>query len=165
MAEPRYRPDEVQEILGLAIARASHDGDDRLGFTQLQEIAAELGIAAEQLRQAEADWRSGRARDLERQAFLAQRWQRWQRGLVRFSLVNGVLLLLNWLLLPRAMVVLLVTLIWGLFLALDTWQTAWPGEEKLEQQFQMWRRKRQLKRSVGGWVNRLLGLDPPDNPA
>mgnify|MGYP006277061993 CR=1 FL=1 len=165
MAEPRYRPDEVQEILGLAIARASHDGDDRLGFSQLQEIAAELGIGADQLRQAEADWRSGRARDQERQTFLAQRWQRWRQGLARFGIINGFLVLLNWLLQQQLSWSLGILLLWGMLLALDTWRTAWPGEEKLEQQFQTWRRKRQLKQSVGGWLNRALGLDRPDNPA
>ncbi|MBF2005183.1 MAG: 2TM domain-containing protein [Chlorogloeopsis fritschii C42_A2020_084] len=153
---PSYSQEDVQQILKLAIAHQSKDQEKEFSYEQLLEIAAELEISPETLKLAERDWQVTQGEIQQRQAFNAYRTERFKKRFGKFSIVNGVLLLvdlvggggLSW--------SLYILLFWGLGIGLDAWNTFQIKGEEYEIAFQNWYRKHQLKQTFNRVVNKFL---------
>ena len=114
-----YASEEAQQILQIAIAKETEAGE--LTRTQLAEIAAELNIAPETLWSAEREWIDLKSTSTQQAIFNQQRRQKFQHHLIRYSIFNSFLLLLN-LLAGGYGFALFVALAWGIGLSLHAWQ-------------------------------------------
>lgn len=151
-----YRQEDVQQILQLAIAHEA--GDEHFSREQLQEIAAELGIAPDTLRMAEQEWLTQADELRVRQEFDHYRQRKLRRHGVKFLIVNAFLVCLDILTGGSLSWSLYVVLGWGLVLALRAWQTYQPEGEEYEEALRAWRRNRQLKQSFDSLVDRVSRL-------
>ncbi|GAB4471295.1 MAG: hypothetical protein OHK0037_30580 [Elainellaceae cyanobacterium] len=155
-----YSQDEVQHILQVAIARQDQSSDavEHLTRAQLLEIAEELGISPGELHEAEIEWRAQSGEMQERQAFDQARKGRFQRRVTRYLIVNGFLAGCALLASGGASVmgVPYIALFWGMFLALDGWNTYGLTGDRYEDAFRKWQRRHRLKRSVHSLLNRWL---------
>ena len=88
-----YSPEEIQEILQLAIA--NHHTDDELSREQLWEIASELDIGNSIIQSAERSWLERKATDRRRYAFDLHRRQKFKQKLTKFAIINTFLVSLN----------------------------------------------------------------------
>jgi 2TM domain len=149
-----YSAEDAQRILQIAIARDTESGE--LSRTQLLEIAAELGIAAETLRSAEQEWLALKDQSQEQKLFHDHRLQRFQHHLVRYGIINGFFVAIDLLLGGGLGFSLYIALIWGMFVALHGWRTYQTSGYRYQQDFEKWRRNRLVKQTFGKWVNRLL---------
>jgi len=144
--QPTYRQEEVQEILQLAIAQKSYQGE----FTrqQLFEMATELDIPLETVEAAEKAWLNQQLDAQKRQAFNQYRWRQLKQKLGKYLIANTFLLTLDLLQDNTLSWSLFILLIWGLFLSLNAWKTYHLDGEKYEQAFESWKRKYELRRSA-----------------
>ncbi|MBE9098988.1 2TM domain-containing protein [Vacuolonema iberomarrocanum] len=157
MPQPYYSQEDVHQILEVAIAhQAEQAGQMELTREQLLEIADDLGINATELEVAERTWLLQRGEQRERQAFDRFRRQRFQQRLVRYLIVNGGLAAIAYLSTGSVLGVPLIMLFWGMFLALDAWNTFFQRGDRYEIAFQRWRRRKRLQRSLSGLVDRFL---------
>lgn len=142
-----YPAEDAQQILQIAIARQTESGE--LSRTQLLEIADELGISAQTLMEAEQEWQVRKVELADQRLFDTHRRQRFQHGMARFLITGGFLLGLN-LLTGGGLTWLLYLVLgpWGFKLAWDAWRIYYPNEYSYSQEFQRWRRKKQVKRAV-----------------
>ncbi|TVQ20784.1 MAG: hypothetical protein EA367_07540 [Leptolyngbya sp. DLM2.Bin15] len=155
MPEPElYSPEDVQNILQLAIARQG----DRAELThgQLLEIADDLGISADDLTLAEQEWFSRQQIQRERQEFDQIRRLRWQQHVMKYLIINIFLIGFDWISSGNISWSLYVLLGWGLGLSLDTWKTFNTQGEDYDRAFQTWQRQRQFKQSVDTFLDRIL---------
>jgi len=144
--QPTYRQEEVQEILQLAIAQKSYQGE----FTrqQLFEMATELDIPLETVEAAEKAWLNQQLDAQKRQAFNQYRWRQLKQKLGKYLIANTFLLTLDLLQDNTLSWSLFILLIWGLFLSLNAWKTYHLDGEEYEQAFESWKRKYELRRSA-----------------
>ncbi len=142
-----YSHDEIQEILQIAIARQSLSQNDQESMTQTQlwEIATELGINHDTIINVEKDWHEKQLIQQKRNEFNAYRREEFQYKIIRFSIINLFLMAINLLGAHQLSWSLYVALMWGLFLALNAWQTFETKGEKYEKAFLNWERKSQFK--------------------
>ncbi|NJN21026.1 MAG: 2TM domain-containing protein [Leptolyngbya sp. RL_3_1] len=150
-----YPSEEAQAILQIAITRQAEGGE--LTRLQLLEIAAELGITEATLTEAEQIWQTQRSELADRTAFQQFRRQRFQHHLIRYGVVNIFLMALNYLAADRLSWSLYILLIWGLALALQGWNTFRPEDYQDSEEFEKWRRRQQIKRSLNRFMDWLLG--------
>jgi hypothetical protein len=150
-----YQAEEAQAILQIAIARHTEEGE--LTRPQLVEIAQELGISELTLVEAEQQWALQRRESAEMAEFDQFQRQRFQAHLVRFVVINLVLFALNWMAAGTISWALYIFLLWGTALALQAWQTYWPNAQHYRRTFEKWRRREQIKRSLGRIMDWLLG--------
>jgi hypothetical protein len=150
-----YAAEDAQRILQLAIAKETESGE--LSRSQLLEIAAELGIAADTLWASEREWLALKDEAQEHELFQSYRLQKFQHHLIRYGIVNSFLVLIDLLTGGGLGFSLYIILGWGLFLALHAWQTYQRSGFRYQQDFDKWRRHRQVKQSMGKLVNRFLG--------
>ncbi len=162
-----YSQDEVQEILYLAIANQAKAGE--LSRDQLFEIADELGLAPQDIQEAELEWQGRQRIDQEKQAFI--RWRRLQfhQHTIKYLIVNGFLVVFDFLTFGDAGIGLVITgthalsfslfiaLAWGLFLVLDGWQSTQTEGRTFERKFRKWQRRQWLTKSVRNFFSRIFG--------
>ena len=157
MPQPYYSQEDVHQILEVAIAhQAEKVGQMELTREQLLEIADDLGISATELEIAERTWMMHRGEQRDRQAFDRFRRQRFQQRLVRYLIVNGGLAAIAWISTESLLGVPLIMLFWGMFLALDAWNTFFQRGDRYEAAFQRWCRRRRWQQSLSGLVDRFL---------
>jgi hypothetical protein len=149
-----YNPDDVQQILQIAIAQQSSSGE--LTRAQLLEIASDLGISASELASAEQEWLTVQGEVQERSAFRHYQQSKVKQHLTKYLIANIFLVLMDLLSGGGLGWSLYVLLGWGLLLALDTWKTLNAGSESYETAFQNWRRRRLMRRSVNTLMNRFF---------
>ncbi|WP_272063074.1 2TM domain-containing protein [Oscillatoria sp. CS-180] len=150
-----YQAEDAQAILQIAIARHTEEGE--LTRTQLFEIAEELGISAGTLTEAEQQWQLQRVESDDLEAFNQFQRQRFQSHLIRFVIVNLMLLGLNWLADGSLSWALYCLLFWGTALSLHAWQTYYPNTQQHRRSFEKWRRREQIKRSFSRFMDWLIG--------
>jgi hypothetical protein len=143
-----YSQNDIQEILHLAITRTA-DGS-KLSRTQLWEIATELDIDPDSLRSAEHDWLNSKIIERKRQEFDYYRQEQLKQKAVRYVIVNGFFLMINFLSSGTLSWSLYTLLLLGLPLSLDTWKMFQTEGEAYEQAFQRWNIKKQMKESLSG---------------
>ena len=148
-----YSQDDVQEILHLAIARTTDTSE--LSRTQLWEIATELDIDTDSLISAEHDWLNGKIIERKRQEFDYYRQEQLKQKAARYVIINGSLLMINFLSSRTLSWSLYTLLILGLPLSLDTWKSFQTEGEAYEQAFQRWSLKKQMKESFSGLWDKL----------
>lgn len=148
-----YVSEDAQQILQIAIAKDTESGE--LSRTQLMEIAAELNIAPETLWSAEREWLSLKSESHQQMLFNQHKRQKFQHHLIRYTIFNVFLLMLN-LLLGGYGFAGFVALTWGLVLALHGWRAYQSSGLRYQRDFEKWTRRQQVKRSVSNLFNRFL---------
>lgn len=151
-----YPAEDAQQILQIAIARQTESGE--LSRGQLLEIAEELGIASETLLAAEQEWQLRKFELADQKLFDQQRRQRFQHGLSRFVILGGLslgfsTLVAHWLIWP----IYFIFGPWGIKLAWDAWRIYQPNEYSYSQEFERWRRRKQMKRAVNRFFSWISG--------
>ncbi|MFM2060678.1 MAG: hypothetical protein RLZZ507_348 [Cyanobacteriota bacterium] len=149
-----YSQEEVQQILQLAIARQTDDGDQEFSYQQIIEIAAELQISPEAVKQAEFDWIALQSEAQQRKAFDLYRQGKFKKRLGNYAIINGFFILadliggagLSW--------SLYILLFCGLAIVLDIWNTFQSQGEDYEVAFQKWNRKHQIKQTINTVINK-----------
>jgi len=149
-----YASEEAQQILQIAIAKETEVGE--LTRTQLAEIAAELNIAPETLWSAEREWTALQSESSQQQTFNQQRRQKFQHHLMRYGIVNSFLLLLN-LVIGGYGFAAFVALCWGVGLTLHGYRAYQSSGYRYQKDFEQWKRRQQVKRSMNNFLNRFLG--------
>jgi hypothetical protein len=151
--EKSYTPEEVQEILQLAIARSQDK--EVLSKEQLQEIALELGIENRELEAAELDWRTNKLTNLQYRDFDLYRRRVLKQKAVKYLIVNTFLVVLNLISSGGLSWSLYIIFLWGLGLALTIWKTFFLEGEEYQEAFKNWERKYLLKNSVDKLFERV----------
>jgi hypothetical protein len=149
-----YHPDDVQQILQIAIAKQSDS--EELSRNQLMEIADDLGISRSELANAEQEWLALQSEAQERLAFRQYQRKQVNQHAIKYLIVNGFLVLIDLVSGGGLGWSLYVVLGWGLLLALDAWKRLNASSDSYETTFQNWRRRRLMRRSVNTFLNRLL---------
>ena len=150
-----YPSEDAQAILQIAIARQTEEGD--LTRTQLLEIAEELGISATTLAEAEQEWQQRRLENADLKAFDEFQKQRFQSHLLRFIVLNTLVLTVNFMISGNLSWSLYILLFWGGAVGLHAWHTYRPNDPRYRQEFEKWRRRQQLKKSFNRLMDWLLG--------
>lgn len=153
-----YSQDDIQKILQLAIARQADDQNKEFSYEQILEIAQELDISPETLNLAEKDWRSQNQELQQRQVFNTYRITHFKKRLGNYAIVNGFLVLADFLGGGTISWSLYLLLFCGLILGLDVWNTFLIKGEEYEMAFQRWNRKHQIKQSINTFVNKWFKL-------
>ncbi|MFS8868483.1 2TM domain-containing protein [Synechococcus sp. H65.1] len=143
MSGSRYSQEDVQQILQRAIARQRRLGE--FSRSQLEEMAAELGISPQELEEAEREWRAWQQLTNQHREFQRYRQRQFYQLLGRYAIVNSFLVSLDWLSGGGLSWSLFILMGWGLAVALKGWNTYQTEGERYEKEFQQWRRKRQRK--------------------
>jgi len=105
----------------------------------------ELGIDHDTITQVQKDWHQKQLMQQKRNEFNAYRREEFQNKFIRFSIINLFLMAINLLGAHQLSWSLYVVLIWGLFLALNGWETFVTKGDNYEKAFNSWERKIQLK--------------------
>ncbi|MFH7026029.1 MAG: 2TM domain-containing protein [Heteroscytonema crispum UTEX LB 1556] len=151
-----YTQDDVQQILQLAIARQADDKDKEFSYDQLMEIASELEISPESLKLAENDWLAKHGELQQRKAFNAYRLSKFKKRFGNYVIVNGFLVLIDFVGGGTLSWSLYILLFWGLAVVLDVWNTFQIKGEEYEIAFQKWSRKHQIKQTINTVINKWL---------
>lgn len=157
-----YNEEAIQQILKRAMSRQGQSGD--LTRTQLQDIADELGISADNLAAAEQDWDEQCQERSDRQAFDIYRHFQLRQGIVRCLIINTVLVLSNiatkhtisWSVYP--------VLFWSCILSLQAWRTYQYDGEQYDRAFRRWKLSQQIGQSfkvITERVNKALSSSSP----
>lgn len=141
-----YSPEDIQEILHLAIAK--HHTEEDLSRQQLWEIAAELDISNATIVTAERDWLEKKARDRQRHAFDLYRRQKFKQKLTKYALVNTFLVSVNLVAVGTLSWSLYILLFWGVGVALSGWKAYLSRGEEYERAFQRWSFQNEVKQTV-----------------
>jgi hypothetical protein len=146
-----YNPEEIQQILHLAIANSSEPRE--LSRQQLWEIAAELDIDRQLVQQAEKTWLDLQTINQKKQEFNIYRQRKLKNKAVRYLIVNVFLVSVNILSGGFFSWLYYLSLGWGLLLSLETWRTMQSSGDDYERDFQNWQLKNGVKRSLNGiWI-------------
>ncbi|MEN9202632.1 MAG: 2TM domain-containing protein [Thermostichus sp. DG_1_6_bins_120] len=140
MSGSRYSQEDVQQILQRAIARQPRLGE--FSRPQLQEMAAELGISAQELELAEREWQAWQQLNSQQQEFQRYRRRHFYHLLGRYGIVNAFLVGLDLLSGGGLSWSLYVLMGWGLGVALKGWNTYHTEGEGYEKEFHKWQQKR-----------------------
>jgi hypothetical protein len=151
-----YSQDDIQQILHLAIARQADDKNTEFTYEQLLEIAGELEISPETLKQAERDWLEQQGEMLQRRAFNTHRQGRFKKRFGNYAIANVFLLSLDLLGGGGLSWSLYILLCCGFAVGLDAWNTFHSQGEEYELAFQRWRRKHQVKKFFNTAVSKWL---------
>lgn len=149
-----YNQEDIQQILQLAIARQTYDGE--FSRQQLLEIATELEISSDNLQLAEKEWQARQGELAKREAFNSYRLGKLKKHAGNFVIVNTFLISINLVGSGTVGWALYVLLFWGLGLGLQTWNALQSGGEDYDRDFEKWQRKHQFKQVVNTFFNRLL---------
>ncbi|AFZ60134.1 2TM domain-containing protein [Anabaena cylindrica FACHB-243] len=149
-----YSQEEVQQILQLAIARQTNDRDQEFSYQQIIEIAAELQISPNDVKQAQIDWIAQQSQVQQRQAFDLYRRSKFQKRLGNYTIINGFLILIDFVGGASLSWSLYILLFCGLGIFLDIWNTFQSKGEEYEIAFQKWNRKHQIKQTLNTVLNK-----------
>ena len=149
-----YQTEDLQQILHLAIAKREEGGE--LTKAQVMEIATEMGITPEELEVAEKEWLLRKEEFQEKQVFDSIRKQKLKQSLIKYGIVNTFLVLLNLATAHTLSWSLPILLLWGAWLALKAWRTYQNDGEEYEKEFQRWRLKKQVGKSIGSLADRVF---------
>lgn len=141
-----YQPNEVQEILRLAIARQNNEG--ALTKEQLLEVAQELDISPESLAEAEAEWTAQNTQLAKREAYAIYRKDQFRHKTVKYWMVSGLFFSLDlisggglgW----SRYVLVIATFV----TAFNTWQTFFVHPSHYERDFERWSQRQQFKQTL-----------------
>jgi 2TM domain len=156
MTIDKYKQEDVQQILQIAIARSQSDEFTR---KQLLEIAEELNISSENLALAEQEWLSLQTEQQKRLEFNIYQRKKLSQKLVKYAIVNSFLILLNLVSAGKISWSLYIIILWAIPLVLTAWRTYQKDSEEYEQMFQRWYRNTEIKKTFNNFVIRFLKGD------
>ncbi|WP_353931979.1 2TM domain-containing protein [Okeanomitos corallinicola TIOX110] len=149
-----YSQEEVQQILQLAIARQTVESDQEFSYQQIMEIASELQISPELVKQAESDWLTQQSEVQQRQAFDLYRRGKFKKRLGNYAIINSFLILADFVGGGTLSWSLYILIFCGLTIFLDIWNTFQSKGEDYENAFQKWNRKHQIKQTINTVLNK-----------
>lgn len=129
-----YNQEDIQEILQRAMARG-----DSFSQEQLAQMAAELGISADALQEAQQQWLEERQAKRDRKAFNTHRRRQFHKHLLTYLAVNTFLIIVDLISDRRLDWAYWSILGWGLGLAFQAWNTYQISGEDDEKVFRQWR--------------------------
>lgn len=141
-----YSPEDIQQILNIAIAR--HHSDEELTRQQLWEIASEMDISNAIIKSAEKDWLEKKVVDRQRHAFDVYRRQNFQQKLTKYAIVNTFLISLNLIAAGTLSWSLYILLFWGLGVALNGWKAYQSKGDAYDKAFQRWSFQNEVKQTM-----------------
>jgi hypothetical protein len=148
-----YQQEEIQQILQIAIARETENGE--LTEIELQEMAAELGISSASLQEAQQHWLEQKIEQTKRQAFNLYRQERFRQKAITYTILSGFLAAFDLLGGDGISWSRYAILVAGLAIALSAWKTFQTQGEAYERDFTRWETKRQIKQTFKGIWDRL----------
>ncbi|MGL5805113.1 MAG: 2TM domain-containing protein [Xenococcaceae cyanobacterium] len=113
-----YNSDDVQNILKLAMDRSL---EDSFSQQQLEEMAAELGISSDALKNAEQEWIAQNKTSRQRQEILKRRKRGFMAHFIPYLAVNTFLVILNLVTTPKIFWAIYPISGWGLGLFFHGW--------------------------------------------
>jgi hypothetical protein len=149
-----YSQEDVQQILHLAIARQTDDRDQEFSYQQIVEIAAELQISPDAVKQAQLDWIAQSSKVKQRQAFDIYRRSKLKKRIGNYLIINGFFILADLLGGAGLSWSLYILLFCGAAIVFDIWNTFQSQGEEYEIAFQKWNRKHQIKQTINTVLNR-----------
>jgi hypothetical protein len=141
-----YDDDEAEQILKLAAKRMGQRGS--VPREQLLQSAAELGISAEELQEAEAEFERTRNEQAERREFDTHIRRDFMGHFVAYLIVNSGLFLMDLMKDGRVTWAYWPILGWGIGLAFCAWEAFAKGSDDYEKEFEKWRRQRHQSRTT-----------------
>lgn len=151
-----YTQEQVQQILNVAIARQTYEGE--FSRTQLFEIAEELGISDQCLVAAEKSWLVTQTESRKRTEFDLYRQGRLKRKVERFGFTSGALIIFNALTGFSSLWSIYIIGLLSIKIGFDAWKLLHQNPEDYEQAFRKWTRKRHLSQFVNRWWGRILSI-------
>ena len=148
-----YDEEAVQQILRLAMEKQGQGGP--LLRSQLLEIAQDLGISEAALGAAEEEWQVQTEEQQAREQFAAYRHQQLRQSIVRFIIINSILVILNGLTAHRIDWSVYPVLLWGMAIVLQAWQVLRSEGENYDRAFRRWRLRQQIGASFKAISERL----------
>lgn len=145
-SEKFYQPEEVQQILQIALARKGEQ--EELSRSQLWEIAAELEISPDYLEAAEEEWLNKKKVTIKKQEFNLYRREQLRQSVAKYIIVNVFLIIINLLSAGTLSWSWYILLIWGSAISLKTWKTFQEKGESYEQEFEKWYLRQEMKQSL-----------------
>ncbi len=133
----------IEQILQKALARQSEGQEFTL--SQLQDMAQELGISADNLQAAIQDWQSQRSTEKELEQFQMDRKKKLREQATTYLIVNTFLISLNVVTQGTLSWAIYPALGWGLGLALTTQRTFQTSGKNFDKDLRAWRRKQARK--------------------
>jgi 2TM domain len=151
-----YNQEDVQQILNIALAQHPDTGA-ALTYAQLLEIADELRISPDTLKQAESTWLVQQGKFEKFQEFDLYRRSKFQDKLGKYTITNGCLVALNFLTGFGAPWSLYILLFWGMGFGWDAWRFFFQRQgAAYERAFQNWERKQKIQKSITGLIDKLV---------
>lgn len=148
-----YDEEAVQQILRLAMEKQGQGGP--FLRSQLLEIAQDLGISEAALGAAEEEWQVQSEEKQAREQFAAYRHQQLRQSIVRFIIINSMLVILNGLTSHRIDWSVYPVLLWGMAIMLQAWQVLRSEGENYDRAFRRWRLRQQIGASFKAISERL----------
>jgi hypothetical protein len=151
-----YSQEDVQQILNIALAQHPSTGTE-LSYAQLLEIADELRIAPDTLKQAENKWLTQQGASAKIQEFETHRRSKLQDKFGKYAITNACLVALNLLTGFGVPWSLYVLIFWGMGVGLDAWKFFYQRQgDAYNRAFQNWERKRKIQKSITGLIDKLV---------
>jgi hypothetical protein len=148
-----YSSEDIQHIIQIALARKGED--DELTRQQLWEIADELDIDLPTIQAAENQWLQSKTVSQKRQAFDLFLRDRFKQKSVKYLIVNGFFLSLNFLTTGGLSWSLYILLFWSGGLAHSWWKTFHCKDEEYERAFQRWSFRNEVRQTFSTLWQRL----------
>lgn len=147
-----YQQEEIQQILHIAIASQNENGE--LTQTQLQEIAADLGISPASLQEAEQQWLQQKIDQTKRQAFNLYRQERFRQKAIVYTMLSSFVVAFDLLGGGGMSWSRYGILIAAFMISLSAWKAFQTQGENYERDFTRWETKRQIKQTLKSiWDN------------
>ncbi|MEZ0324494.1 MAG: ribosomal protein L7/L12 [Fimbriimonas sp.] len=155
MAQKRfYDEDEAEQILKIAAKRMGNVGS--VPRDQLLAAAAELGISAEDVQEAEIEYQKTKNELAERREFDLKMRRSFFNGLASYVLVNSGLLALDFFKDQRISWAYWPLIMWGIGIAFHAYGTFVKNSEDYEEEFDKWRMERMRLEQGYPEASRLL---------
>lgn len=149
-----YSQEDVQQILKLAIARQVNDNNQEFSYQQILEIASELQISPDAVKQAETDWLTQQSEVEQRKAFDIYRHSKFKKRLGNYVIINGFLLIADFIGSSDLSWSIYILLFSGFVVTIDVWNSFINKGEDYEIAFQRWHRKHQIKQTITTVINK-----------
>ena len=140
-----YEPEDIQQILQIALAQQNDQQQGELSKEQLWEIAEDLNISRDCLQAAEQDWFTKKITQQKRRAFNEYRQDQLKQKGIKCLILNGLLISLDFINAHHLSWSLYILLLWSSWFALNVWKTYQSKGEEYEEAFRSWERRSELK--------------------
>jgi hypothetical protein len=153
----QYDPEDVQQILNLALAQRSQDDTTSLSYAQLLEIAEEMRIPAAALADAERQWLALQGDTSEHEQFQLARQSKFNNKLAKYVVTNSCLVGLNFVAGFGVPWSLYILLLWSIGMGTSAWRFYSHREgEKYDRDFHRWQLKQKIQTKIITTLDRVV---------